>query len=82
MNNNPEVKIKTILSSFVNINFDDFNMDADLAQAYDMDSTELADLAKQIGKEFGIPVTKSQFSNWETGRAVLDFVSENLSDKN
>ncbi|EQB99483.1 acyl carrier protein [Photorhabdus temperata] len=82
MNNNPEVKIKTILSSFVNMNFDDFNMDADLAQAYDMDSTELADLAKEIGKEFGISVTKSQFSNWETGRAILDFVSVNLSDKN
>ncbi|NHB96150.1 acyl carrier protein [Photorhabdus stackebrandtii] len=82
MSNNTEIKIKTILSSFVNINFDDFNMDADLAQAYDMDSTELADLAKEIGKEFGISVTKSQFGNWETGRAVLDFVSANLSDKN
>ncbi|RAW97796.1 MULTISPECIES: acyl carrier protein [unclassified Photorhabdus] len=82
MNNNPEVKIKTILSLFLNINIDDFNMDVNLADAYDMDSTELADLAKEIEKEFGISVTKSQFSHWETGRAVLDFVSSSLNDKN
>ncbi|MCW7549654.1 acyl carrier protein [Photorhabdus sp. P32] len=82
MNNNPEVKIRTILSLFLNVNIDDFNMDANLADAYDMDSTELADLAKEITKEFGISVTKSQFSNWETGRAVLDFVSSSLNDKN
>lgn len=72
-------KIINQLANFVEVEFSKFDMTANLEEEYDIDSTELTDLAKILEKEFDVKINKSEIDNWESGNSIFNFITKNTS---
>lgn len=70
------MRIKAMLADYVGVPPDGFEMEKSLDLAYDMDSTELTEIAKKIEVEFSLSIDKSARSDWETGADIATFVRE------
>jgi acyl carrier protein len=67
-------QVRELLAGYVDLAPAEFQMDASLDRAYDMDSTELTELAKKIEQRFGVRATKSQRDDWNTGADICRFL--------
>jgi acyl carrier protein len=70
--------VRELLAAYVDVLPVDFRMEADLDLAYDMDSTELTELAKKIEQRFQVKATKSHRDAWRSGNDVCRFVEGQL----
>lgn len=70
--------VRELLAAYVDVLPVDFRMEADLDLAYDMDSTELTELAKKIEQRFHVKATKSHRDDWRSGNDVCRFVERQL----
>lgn len=74
MSNDLNNQVRELLAGYVDVPVDEFDMDADLDLAYDMDSTELTEFAKTLEVRFDAPATRSQRQDWTTGRHIARFL--------
>jgi acyl carrier protein len=72
-------QVRELLATYVDLPPAEFQMDASLDRAYDMDSTELTELAKKIEQRFGVRAGKSERDDWNTGEDICCFVQAKLS---
>ena len=72
-------QVRELLASYVDAVPAEFQMDASLDLVYDMDSTELTELAKKIGQRFGVRATSSQRDDWNTGDDICRFLEASLT---
>lgn len=79
MSNALNRQVRELLSGYVDLTPDEFRMDADLDLVYDMDSTELTELAKKIEQHFGVPAKKSERDDWTTGEHICRFLQARLA---
>jgi acyl carrier protein len=70
------MRMRAMLARYVEVPEEDFEMGKSLDLHYDMDSTELTEIAKTIEAEFSLSIDKSTRSAWETGADIAAFVSE------
>jgi acyl carrier protein len=73
-------QVKALLANYIDVPQAELDMDADLDLAYDMDSTELTEFAKEVENAFGIAATRSDRQSWETGNAICAFVLAKSTD--
>lgn len=73
-------QVKALLANYIDVPVAELDMDADLDLAYDMDSTELTEFAKEIESAFGIAANRSDRQSWETGNAICNFVLAKSAD--
>jgi len=66
--------VQALLAGYVSISPTEFNMNANLDRVYDMDSTELTELAMKIEQQFGVSVSRSERQDWETGADICRFL--------
>lgn len=71
-----QARIRAMLADYVGIPPEAFDMAASLDLEYDMDSTELTEVARTIEAEFGLGIDKSVRSSWERGADIARFVAE------
>lgn len=71
------MRIRAMLADYVGVPAEGFEMEKSLDLDYDMDSTELTEIAKKIEVEFSLSIDKSARSDWETGADIARFVEEN-----
>ena len=71
--------VRELLAGYVEVEAADFQMSADLAEEYAMDSTELTEIAKKIERRFGISVDKSERLDWTNGERIYRFPEACLS---
>lgn len=74
-------QVRALISAYIEIEEDKFDMSADLDLEYDMDSTELTEFAKEIERVFGIPASKSERSSWESGQTIYAFILAKKADE-
>ncbi|UFH50202.1 acyl carrier protein [Pseudomonas sp. KNUC1026] len=74
--NNFTDSVRALLSAYVDVKQEQFDMAADLDLVYDIDSTEMTELAKKIELAFGIPVSKTQRQDWTTGQSISAFLAQ------
>ena len=67
-----------LLAEYVNLPAAEFQMDASLDLAYDMDSTEMTELAKKVEERFGVRASRSQRQDWLTGNDLCRFLDKQL----
>ena len=72
-------QIRELLAGYVDAAPAEFQMDASLDLVYDMDSTELTELAKKIAQRFGVRATGSQRDDWNTGDDICRFLETQLA---
>lgn len=70
------MRIRAILADYVGIPAEGFDMETSLDLEYDMDSTELTEIAKKIEVEYALSIQKSTRSTWERGADIAAFVRE------
>jgi len=76
------IQIRRLISAYIEVSEDELDMNADLNSEYDIDSTEMTELAKEIESKFGIPASKSERSSWETGQTIYAFIRDKKADNN
>lgn len=76
MSDDVRMRIRAMLADYVGVPPDGFEMGKSLDLDYDMDSTELTEIARKIEAEFALSIDKSARSSWETGADIAAFVSE------
>lgn len=77
------IYIRKTLAQYTEIPVDDFDMAKDLDLDYDMDSTELIEIALDITKKYNINITKSHRNHWNTGNDIVSFIKkETLNSSN
>ena len=64
-------KIIDIIAESIGIDREDLDITADLDIEYDMDSTEKADLARILEKEFKIEIERSSKDTWNTASDII-----------
>jgi acyl carrier protein len=74
------MRIRAMLAGYVGIPAEDFQMEKSLDVDYDMDSTELTEIAKTIEAEFSLSIDKSTRSSWESGADIAAYVGEHARD--
>ena len=79
MSSNFTQQVRELLASYVDLAPAEFQMDASLDRAYDMDSTELTELAKKIEQRFGVRANKSERDDWNTGDDIGRFLQAKLA---
>ena len=67
-----------LLAEYVNLPAAEIQMDASLDLAYDMDSTEMTELAKKVEERFGVRASRSQRQDWLTGNDLCRFLDQQL----
>lgn len=72
--------IRSILASYIGIAAQEFEMNKYLSVEYEMDSTELVDVAKRIEQQFAITIDKFARKQWATGDDIAQFVNRCLRD--
>ncbi|MGO6747874.1 phosphopantetheine-binding protein [Rhizobium ruizarguesonis] len=72
--------VKTMLAKYSETPIDDFDMSDDLDLTYDMDSTELTELAQQLAQRYNIIIAKSDRADWRTGNDIVAFVNRASSN--
>ena len=70
-----QLRIRAILAGYVGIPAESFEMEKSLDLDYDMDSTELTEIAKTIESEFALSIDKSTRRSWESGADIAVFVA-------
>lgn len=80
MSNVLNEQVRELLAAYVELPPAEFRMDADLDLAYDMDSTELTELAKKIEQRFGVRASKSERQDWSTGEHICRFLQLRQAD--
>lgn len=68
------VDVRTMLAHYTQTPIEEFDMSEDLDLTYDMDSTELTDLAKRLAQQYNIVVAKSDRADWRTGNDIVAFM--------
>ena len=68
-------EVRTMLASYTETTIEEFDMSEDLDRGYDMDSTELTEIARLLSERFGITVAKSERTDWKTGNDIASFVN-------
>lgn len=71
-------EIRDLIAEYIEIPKDELSMDADLDIEYDMDSTEMTELAKNIEQKYTISIAKSERQNWVSARSICSFVAQKL----
>jgi acyl carrier protein len=72
-------QVRELLASYVDAEPSEFQMEVSLDVAYDMDSTELTEVAKKIEQRFGVRATHSQRQDWNTGEDICRFLEGRLA---
>ena len=67
-------QVRDLLATYVDVTPAEFRMEASLDLAYDMDSTEMTELAKKVEQRFGVKASKSQREDWLTGDHLCRFL--------
>ncbi len=75
MNSEIEKRIKSIVGSYIDMSADEISMDASLGREYEMDSTEITELAKIVEKAFGVAIAKTDRKTWKTVGDICQFIS-------
>lgn len=70
--------VKALITAYIDVAPEDFSMTADLDLVYDMDSTEMTEFAKEIERQYGIPVSRTERQSWETAESIAEFVLAKL----
>ena len=70
-----QLRIRAILAKYVGIPAESFDMDKSLDLDYDIDSTELTEIAKTIESEIALSIDKSTRRCWESGAGIVAFVT-------
>lgn len=70
-------KIIEVIADCIGIEAESLDINADLDDEYNMDSTEKADLARILENEFNIKVEKSSKDTWNTAKDIIAFVMDN-----
>lgn len=79
MQNSVYEEVAALIADYIDVAKDQFSMDVDLDIEYDMDSTEMTELAKKIEEKFAIAVVKSDRQDWVSGLDIYKFVEKNLT---
>lgn len=66
--------VQTMLAHCTQTPIEEFDMSEDLDLTYDMDSTELTDLAKRLAQKYNIVIARSDRADWRTGNDIVAFV--------
>lgn len=74
MSMDAQLTIRRILAEYVGVPAENFEMDKSLELDYDLDSTELTEIAKRVESEFGLSIDKSTRRSWESGADIAMFV--------
>lgn len=76
-----QLKIRQILAEYVGVPAENFEMERSLELDYDLDSTELTEIAKRVETEFGLSIDKSTRRSWESGADIARFVGSPVADR-
>ena len=74
-----ELAVKDLLADYIEVTADNFCMSASLEMDYEVDSTELTELATKVERAFSVSVSKVERQGWETGDDICRFVQSALS---
>ena len=66
--------VRTMLANYTQTPIEAFDMSGDLDLTYDMDSTELTDLARRLSQQYNIVIGKSDRADWRTGNDIVAFI--------
>lgn len=75
-----QLRIRRILAEYVGVPAEKFEMEKSLELDYDLDSTELTEIAKRVESEFGLSIDKSTQRTWERGADIAMFVGSPAAD--
>lgn len=75
------VQLRTLISAYIEVEEEEFDMNSDLDLVYDMDSTEMTEFAKEVESKFGIPASKSERGSWQSGQAIYAFILDKQAEK-
>src|SRR5579859_390623 len=67
--------VRALLAGYIEVDESTFSMTADLDLEYEIDSTEVTEVARKIEELFSVQVSKSSREAWTTGEDIAAFVS-------
>ena len=70
-------RLREVICDEMEIPYDDFTLDADIREDFDLDSLDMVDIIMDIEDEFSVEISEDILEKLVTVRDVVEYIEEN-----
>ena len=70
-------RLKEVICDEMEIPYEDFTLDANLREDFDLDSLDMVDIIMDIEDEFGVEITEDALEKLTTVKDVVEYIEAN-----